>query len=94
MKCTFTGLKTFDKERNLILTDAVTLITLCNSETGHLGDVVSCLRTTMSSLELKANSLNEIFKEQKKLQVCPNCHDEHTEENCNGFCSAACMQEY
>lgn len=94
MNCTNNGLKNFDKERNSILTDATTLITLCNSEIGHLGDVIYCIRTTMSSLELKANKLNKIFKEQKKQQVCPNCKTNVAQKKFNGFCSPKCDEEY
>lgn len=45
------------------------------------------------------NLIPQIYKIHSQLSddtffICPNCHTEHTEENCNGFCSAACMQEY
>ncbi len=28
-----------------------------------------------------------------EVHICPNSHEPHDEENCNGFCSAACLQE-
>jgi hypothetical protein len=94
MNCTNTGLKNFDKERNLILADAMNLISLCKSESGHLGDVIGCIRTTMSSLELKANKLSDIFKEQKKQQICPNCKTNTAHKKINGFYSPKCDEEY
>ena len=94
MKCTNNGLMNFEKERNSILKDAQNLITLCQSDTGHLGDAISCIRTTISSLKIKADSLSEIFENQKSANICPTCGKEHHEEDCNGFCSADCLQSY
>ena len=94
MKCTNNGLAEFEKERNSLLNDAKNLISLCASNEGHLGDIVGCLRTTMSSIAIKANRLQDVFNAQKRGYKCPNCGVEHLEENCNGFCSAACYQEY
>lgn len=52
--------------------------------------------------DIEASFLNlipQVYKIHSQLIddtffICPNCHTEHTEKNCNGFCSAACMQEY
>ena len=31
--------------------------------------------------------------ENEQKQVCPNCKISHTEEDCGGYCTAACLQE-
>jgi len=55
----------FDEIRKRLLRDVETLQNACNSTTGHLGDIVSCLRTCMSSIDLKAKELRQIFEQQK-----------------------------
>lgn len=66
MSITNNGLEDFDEERISIIRDIEILLNLCYENKGHLGDVISCLRTTSSSLNLKADKLNEKFKKQKQ----------------------------
>ena len=94
MKCTNNGLMSFEKERNLILKDAQDLIGLCQNDSGDLGDVIACIRITISSLKITADNLSQIFEDQKKANICPTCGKEHHEEDCNGFCSADCLQSF
>lgn len=65
MKCTNNGLMDFKNQSNEILKDAINLIEICRSVNGHLGDVISCLRTTTSSLNIKVEQLADIFDKQK-----------------------------
>jgi len=65
---TTTGISTlqFKDIKASLIKDARQLISICNSNNGHLGDVVSGIRTTQSSMELKAKRLWEIFENQKQ----------------------------
>jgi len=65
MKVTQNGLQEFPEESGLIMDDIINLMNLINKKDGHLGDIVSCIRTTCSSLKLKADKLSKIFEEQK-----------------------------
>lgn len=35
----------------------------------------------------------EVHNRSEQL-VCPNCKESHSETDCNGFCTAYCLQEY
>jgi len=65
--CSFTGLKNYKRERELIKKDIKILQALVKDTCGHLGDVVSSLRTTQASLELKAKFFSEEFRRQKEV---------------------------
>lgn len=67
MKITMNGLRDeeFYEIRAQLCKDAAQLLSIANSTSGHLGDIVSGIRTTQSSMELKAKKLWEIFEEQK-----------------------------
>ena len=58
--------KEYEEIRKALRMDAYNIFNVVQSNEGHLGDIVSCLRTTISSLELKANQLAKIFNEQKQ----------------------------
>jgi hypothetical protein len=62
---TNTGLKEFQEEKEALIKDAESILLLCYRESGHLGDVISSIRTTISSMDLKANKLSNKFLEQK-----------------------------
>ena len=68
LKMTMNGLseEKFQDLKNGLSKDAEFIIKICNSDTGHLGDIVSGIRTIQSSLDIKANKLWEIFSEQIK----------------------------
>jgi len=68
MEMTMNGLSNeeFQQIRNSLAKDAEQLLSICNSNTGHLGDVVSGIRTTQSSMDIKAKKLWEMFEEQKR----------------------------
>lgn len=65
MKCTNNGLLEFPEERQAIMLDIKHLMSICLDNKGHLGDVVACIETTISSLKLKSNRLKEVFEKQK-----------------------------
>lgn len=65
MKCTNNGLKEFPEERNELFRDIAHLAGLCESNTGHLGDIIASIRIAMSSLNLTATKLAKKFEEQK-----------------------------
>lgn len=94
MKCTNNGLTNFEEVRNSILRDTQNLIGLCQSDTGHLGDAIACIRTTISSLNIKANQLSVIFEKQKSTNICQMCGKEYQEEGFGGFCSLDCFKCY
>jgi hypothetical protein len=68
MKMTMNGLSNeeFQQIRNSLVKDAEQLLSICNRNTGHLGDVVSGIRTIQSSMDIKAKKLWEMFEEQKR----------------------------
>lgn len=68
MKMTMNGLSNeeFQEIRNKLCKDAEQLLAIANSTTGHLGDIVSGIRTTQSSMDIKAKKLWEMFEQQKK----------------------------
>lgn len=72
-KITLTGIsgKEFKDIRKGLLRDAKQLSSIVNGKTGHLGDVVSGIRTTMSSMDLKAKKLWQIFEQQKNQPQNP-----------------------
>jgi hypothetical protein len=67
MKITMNGLSNeeFQEIRNKLCKDAEQLLAIAYSTTGHLGDIVSGIRTTQSSIDIKAKKLWEMFEEQK-----------------------------
>ena len=65
MKCTFNGLDNYKEIRHLLLTDSKLLKDTANTHSGHLGDVISSLLTTQSSISLKIKILQEEFGKQK-----------------------------
>jgi hypothetical protein len=46
--------------------------------------------------ELYSDLLEDILavSGQSKQFICPNCETTHNETDCNGFCTASCLQEY
>lgn len=66
MNITFTGLQKFSIEKESLENDLHNLQNIIESETMHLGDIVSGLRSIQISLEIKAKKLQSIFEEQKK----------------------------
>lgn len=73
MEVTSTGLsgEQFKEIRAALIADAVCIINAANSNTGHLGDIVSCIKTTQSSLEIKTTKLWSIFQQQKNPHANP-----------------------
>lgn len=61
------GLKNFEDIKNALLKDVEHLNNISNKETGHLGDVISGLKTTISSINIKVEKLIKEFKEQKNV---------------------------
>lgn len=48
---------------------------------------------------LKAKQIVQEYEKQLNISdviksVCPNCGEEHTETDCGGYCTAACLQGY
>lgn len=69
----------FSDIRNALKKDGEGILELTSSGRGHLGDVVGCIRTIQSSLEIKAKKLTEIFKDQKAK------HNERPKEEVKKF---------
>jgi hypothetical protein len=64
---TYNGLKDQDDDlKKSLIKDAQSIINAATSTEGHLGDIISSLKTTCSSIDIKAEKLKTIFKEQKK----------------------------
>lgn len=51
--------------RDALNKDAINILNVSASTEGHLGNIIACIRTTVSSLELKADQLTKIFNDQK-----------------------------
>ena len=58
----------FSEIRKRLTKDAGYILHAVNSETGHLGDVISGLKTTVSSIELKIETLKKIFNDSKNKE--------------------------
>ena len=56
----------FKEIKKWLYKDAKSVLSIANSETGHLGDIISRIKTAASSLKLKAEKLNDTFKKQKE----------------------------
>jgi len=56
----------FKEIKKWLYKDAKSVLSIANSETGHLGDIISRIKTAVSSLKLKAEKLNDTFKKQKE----------------------------
>ena len=55
----------FDEIRNGLSDDSEILQNIINSQTGHLGDIISAIETLRSLLLIKANKLRGVFENQK-----------------------------
>lgn len=66
MSMTMNGLSNqeFQEIRNELCKDAEFLLKMANSTDGHLGDIVSGIRTTQSSMDLTAKKLWGMFQNQ------------------------------
>lgn len=62
---TNTGLKEFPEIKKLLEIDIEHLTNISQKENGHLGDIISGLKTTISSINLKVEKLKIEFKNQK-----------------------------
>lgn len=58
----------FSEIRKRLTKDAEHLLYVVNSKEGHLGDIISSLKTTVSSIELKIEHLKNTFQNQKLKQ--------------------------
>ena len=67
MKITMNGLINYPKQKTLLEQIGESLVRCANDKTGHLGDVTSVIRTSMSSLDLLAKSLSEESERQKSI---------------------------
>lgn len=56
----------FSEIRKQLTKDANQILHVVTTEEGHLGDIISSLKTTISSIELKVESLKNTFQKQKK----------------------------
>lgn len=58
----------FSEIRKQLTKDANQILHVVTTEEGHLGDIISSLKTTISSIELKVESLKNTFQKQKKTK--------------------------
>lgn len=67
MKMTMNGLQNseFDEIKKRLTKDAEQILNAVNSDSGHLGNIISALKITCSSIDLKSEKLIKIFNEQK-----------------------------
>ena len=65
MKYSFNGLDDYPEIRAALIKDVQLLFNAVMSETGHMGDILSSLRTAQQSIELKCKKIQEIREEQK-----------------------------
>ncbi len=65
MKYSTNGLKDYPEIKAALIKDVQLLFNAVMSETSHIGDMLSSLRTAQASIEIKCKKLQEIREEQK-----------------------------
>lgn len=67
MKITNNGLKEMPITKDSLLNDCENLALYLRDDKGHLGDVLSMISTTISSMKLKLDFIKDEFEMQKNL---------------------------
>lgn len=64
-KITMNGINNYPQIKKSLNEDAISLLKMIHSDSGHLGDVIGGIESLISSIKIKSEKLKEEFRKQK-----------------------------